>query len=177
MTRPNLFKRRGTRSFRTNNAVLLSPRYAQTCKAMGLKRAFPRTELFLRQLVETASFLESNLAATHRCDHGGLAAHYPPVGRRRWQALHGRHSDRQLTGKRGYWAMRGGRGSSLASTGSVGSRPVKTDRFISAIIAPFHRFNPCAFTNFWRFLAGLSSIFFKNIEKPDWVGTGATLRH
>src|SRR6516165_10570994 len=148
MTRPNLFKRRGTGSIRTNNAILLSPRYAQTCKAMGLKRAFPGTELFLRQLVETASFLESNFAATHRCHHGGLAARHPPIRRRRWQALHGRHSDRQRTGKRGYWAMRGSRGWSLASAGSVGSRPVKTDSFISAIIAPFHRLNPCAFTNF-----------------------------
>jgi hypothetical protein len=119
---------------------------------MGLKRAFPGTELVLRQLVPAASFLEGNLAATHRCDHGGLAAHHPPLGRRERQTLQGRRSDRQLTGMRVYRAMGGSRGSSLAL--AAGSRPVKTDSFIPAIIAPFHRPNPCrnaisaCFTNF-----------------------------
>ena len=120
---------------------------------MDLERTLPSKELFLRQLVPAARFLESNFAAAHRCDHGGLAALHPPLGRRWWQALHGRRSDRQLTGKRMCWAMRGSRGSGLALARSVG-RPVKTDSLIPAIIAPFHQLNPCrdaipaCFTNF-----------------------------
>ena len=121
---------------------------------MDLERTLPGKELFLRQLVPAASFLETNFAAAHRGDHGGLAAHHPPLGRRGRQALHGRRSVRQLTGKRVYRAMGGSRGSSLALARSIGSRPVKTDSFIPAIIAPFHRLNPCrnaiyaCFTNF-----------------------------
>src|SRR6516165_10609249 len=179
MTRPNLFKRRGTGSIRTNNAILLSARYAQTCKAMGLKRAFPGTELFLRQLVEAASFLDSNLAAKHRCDHGGFTAHHPPLGRRGWQALHSQRSDRQLTGKRMYREMRGSRGSTLALARSVGSRPIKTDSLIPAIIAPFHQLIPCArrnsrlFHEFLTILSGFVTNFSQKNRKTLLVGTGA----
>jgi hypothetical protein len=145
---------------------------------MGLKCAFPGTELFLRQLVATAGFLESNLAAKHRCDHGGLAAHHPPLGRRGWQGFNGRRSDRQLAGRRIYWAMRGSRGSRLALATSMGTRPVKTDSLIPAIIAPFHQLNPCAKRNsrlsheFLTILSGLSPFFSKISKKPD-RGTGA----
>jgi hypothetical protein len=65
---------------------------------MGLERAFPGEELFLRQLVPTASFLESNFAATYRGDHRGLAARHPSLGSRGRQAFRGRSSDHRLTG-------------------------------------------------------------------------------
>ena len=136
---------------------------------MGLKRAFPGTELFLRQLVEAASFLDSNLAAKHRCDHGGFTAHHPPLGRRGWQALHSQRSDRRLTGKRMYREMRGSRGSTLALARSVGSRPIKTDSLIPAIIAPFHQLNPCARRNsrlFHEFLTILSG-FVTNFSQKN----------
>jgi hypothetical protein len=51
---------------------------------MSLKSALPGEELFLRQLVGMANFLDGHPAAEHRGDHCGLATNYPSAGIRRW---------------------------------------------------------------------------------------------
>jgi hypothetical protein len=123
---------------------LLNARYAQTCKAMGLERASPEEELFFRQLVPTASFLESNFAATYRGDHRGLAADHPSLGSRGRQAFRGRSSDRRPTGERIHRAIRGFRGFNLARARSVVSRPAENSSPIPAVIVSFHRPPPRA---------------------------------
>jgi hypothetical protein len=55
---------------------------------MKLERTVPGEELFLGQLVDTASLLDREAAATHGSDHRGFAAHYPSFGVRGWQVLH-----------------------------------------------------------------------------------------
>ena len=75
------------RTFGTRAAILLDASNAQTSKAVEFERAIPRKELLLRQLVETASLLQRDPAATHSNDHRGLATDNPPLGVRMWQLL------------------------------------------------------------------------------------------
>src|ERR1700739_618201 len=54
---------------------------------MEFERAVPGKELLPRQLVDTASLLDRDPAATHGGDHRGFATDDPPFGVRMWQLL------------------------------------------------------------------------------------------
>jgi hypothetical protein len=58
-------------------AILLNARGAQTGQPVLIDRVLPRQELFNRERVAGASFLEGEEAATNRCDHFGLAPNDP----------------------------------------------------------------------------------------------------
>jgi hypothetical protein len=78
----------------TSPAILLNAGRAQTREAMDLERAVPRQELFLRQLVDTASLFDRDPTAAHRGDHRGLATYYPSLCVRRWQVIYERRPGR-----------------------------------------------------------------------------------
>src|SRR5689334_4833254 len=67
---------------------------------MEFERSVPRTELFLGELVDTASLLDRDPAATYGSDHRGLAADDPPLGVRRWQLLDKPRPGHRITGRR-----------------------------------------------------------------------------
>src|SRR5207248_346133 len=67
---------------------------------MEFERTVPRTELFLRKLVDTASVLDRDPAATYRSDHRGLAADNPPLGVRRSQFLDEPRPGHRITRRR-----------------------------------------------------------------------------
>src|SRR5437762_13271804 len=73
---------------RTGRAILLHTRSAQAGKAVALERTFPRHELFLRQLVVTAGFLDRYAAAANRGYDRSLATDHPSFGAARRQAFH-----------------------------------------------------------------------------------------
>jgi hypothetical protein len=71
----------------TPDLVVEQPGDAQTFDAVGLDHALPRQEFFHRELVTTASFLETDGAAAHSVDDRGLAPHDPAL------CVEGRHCD------------------------------------------------------------------------------------
>jgi hypothetical protein len=54
---------------------------------VSLESVFPGEELFFRQLVDLASFLDGDLTASHCDDDRGLTTYYPSAGARRWQTF------------------------------------------------------------------------------------------
>ena len=67
----------------------MKPSRAQAGKAVSFERTLPGEELLLRELVATASFLESYVAGPHRgYDRGFAADHPPPSVRRRQLNVH-----------------------------------------------------------------------------------------
>jgi hypothetical protein len=98
---------------------------------MEFERTIPGAELFLGKLVDTASLLDRDPAATHGSDHRGLATYDPPLGARMWQLLHRPYPGHRISG-RGFHEM------VPNSTGSsVGQGPVRdrTDRKDSCMLA------------------------------------------
>jgi hypothetical protein len=67
---------------------------------MGLESVFPGEELFFRQLVDLASFLDGDLTASHCDDDRGLTTYYPSAGVRRWQTFSKQRFDQGITERR-----------------------------------------------------------------------------
>src|SRR3984893_11984967 len=102
---------------RARCAILLHARATQTSKAMPFERAFPRQELFLRQMVVAAGFLERDAAAAHRSDHRSLTTDHPSFGVRRRQAFNEPRSGRLVPRKGLRTALRRWRNWSLGRAG------------------------------------------------------------
>jgi hypothetical protein len=140
---------------------------------MEFERTIPGTELFLRELVDTASLLDRDPTATHGSDHRGLAADDPPRGVRTWQLLHEPCPAYQLTRGRFHQAAPSSAGS------SVGRGPARdrTGRKDSCMLAGSLFYDPAScsgaipvrFTIFSR-LRACCHQFFRLFE------SGATLR-
>ena len=91
-------------------AILLNARRTQASKAMGLESVFPGEELFFRQLVDLASFLDGDLTASHCDDDRGLTTYYPSAGVRRWQTFSKQRFDQGITERRFHERHRDGDG-------------------------------------------------------------------
>jgi hypothetical protein len=94
------FSEAGRSIFRARAAIPLNASSAKASKATEFERTIPRTKLFLGELVDTASLLDRDPAATHGRDHRGLAADDPPLGVRTWQLLQKPRPGHRITGRR-----------------------------------------------------------------------------
>ena len=109
---------------------------------MEFERAIPGTELFLGELVDTASLLDRDPAATHGGDHRGLATDDPPLGARMWQLLQKPHPGHRISGRRFHEVAPSSTGSS-AGRGPVRDRTGRKD---SCMLAASLFYDPA----FWQ---------------------------
>ena len=84
---------------------------------MNFESALPREELFRRDLIDTASLLDRDPAATHGGDHRGLTTDDPPLDARIWQLLDKPGPAHRLTRGRFHQAPPSSTGSHLAPAG------------------------------------------------------------
>jgi hypothetical protein len=94
---------------------------------MELERAIPGSELFLGDLVDTASLLDRDHTAPHGSDHRGLATDDPPLGVRMWQLLDKPCPGHRLTGGRFHQAPPSSTGSNLAPAEPARDRTDRKD--------------------------------------------------
>src|SRR3954451_7336242 len=99
---------------------------------MEFERAIPGPELFLGKLVDTASLLDGDPAATHGSDHRGLATDDPPLGVRIWQLLHTPRPGHRLTRGRFHQAAPTSTACRLAPAGPAPDRTGRKDNCMPA---------------------------------------------
>src|SRR6266853_2070478 len=99
---------------------------------MEFERAIPGSELFLGDLVDTASLLERDRAAPHGSDHRGLPTDDPPLGVRIWQLRHTPRPGHRLTRGRFHHAALCSTGCCLAPAGPAPDRTGRKDNCMPA---------------------------------------------
>jgi hypothetical protein len=99
---------------------------------MEFERAIPGSELFLGDLVDTASLLDRDHAAPHGSYDRGLATDDPPLGVRMWQLLDKPCPGHRLTGGRFHQAPPSSTGAILVPAGSAPDRTGRKDSCMPA---------------------------------------------